>query len=846
MVEGPITEKKLSRRKVRNLTYGGIGLVVLLIVLVGGNFLLSTLAEKARLAEEEELQQKVASLVQPFEKSLATARSELLAVAKDTEVKQALTTGDSSALQDLAESKKSSIGQALRLRIYLPGEYDVESDERYGLSFASIDQLRDIEKGNNDIIAEVNKFGSEDEHIVMATAVNDDENNLLGLLHLAVSVDLIKSLAGSIDAGTGYAELKQSFASRSIVLGEAGNKASKLGNPITEPIANSRFEIAYWPKGGTATVDDEGSSMLPLLVLLIVVLAAAGFYFYKKKSAPSADGTDKAGSKKKKGEVVYQGAVKAIMEGAHPGVEELIPDLPGSKRKPGAAQASVSRGIATDDATVIANPNAAAPAGANDVLDIGVPPTPVEVKETPAAASSQISEKIFRAYDIRGVVGKELTADTVKAIGKAIGSEATVAGQQGVVVGRDGRTHSPELAEALIAGLTASGQDVIDIGMVPTPVTYFATHTLEAKSGVMLTGSHNGPEYNGLKIVIGGETLSGDAVQNLLRRVRENDFSAGQGQVQTVEIIADYLRRISEDIPVALGNSFKIVVDAGNGVAGAVAPQLYRAMGHDVIEMYCDVDGNFPNHHPDPSQPENLTELIQKVKDEQADIGFAFDGDGDRLGVVDGDGNIIWPDRQLMLLAKDVLSRNQGAAIIYDVKCSRYLKAMIESSGGKALMWKTGHSLIKAKMKEVDAPLAGEMSGHIFFKERWYGFDDALYTGARLLEVLLAEKSIPTDVFATIPEGVSTPELRIKLDESEHGSVMSALLQAANFEDAEIHDVDGLRADFPDGWGLVRPSNTSPYLVARFEAENQAGLEKIQGRFRESLLAVKADLDIPF
>ncbi|MDX1555415.1 MAG: phosphomannomutase/phosphoglucomutase, partial [Xanthomonadales bacterium] len=581
------------------------------------------------------------------------------------------------------------------------------------------------------------------------------------------------------------------------------------------------------------------------------------FFFFKKKGDVVAGGAPGKAAKKKENKVVYQGAVKAIMEGAHPGVETLIPDLPAGGKKRPAASANISRGVQTDDATVIANPNAgaaapkAAPAQVSpeDIFDPGTPGTaaPAEVQETPPpAARTEISEKIFRAYDIRGVVGEELTADTVTAIGKAIASEALAAGQQGIVVGRDGRTHSPELAEALINGIKSTGQDVIDIGMVPTPVTYFATHHLDAKSGVMLTGSHNGPEYNGLKIVIGNETLSGDAIQNLYRRVKESDFNDGHGSVQHIEIVTDYIRRISEEIPVALGNSFKIVVDAGNGIAGAVAPQLYRAMGHDVVELYCDVDGNFPNHHPDPSQPENLEALINKVKEEQADIGFAFDGDGDRLGVVDGEGNIIWPDRQLMLLAKDVLSRNDGATIIFDVKCSRYLKVMIESSGGKPLMWKTGHSLIKSKMKEVDAPLAGEMSGHIFFKERWYGFDDAIYTGARMLEVLTASKSKPAEVFAAIPEGISTPELRVALDESKHAPFMTALMQAASFDDAVISDIDGLRADFPDGFGLVRPSNTSPYLILRFEAESQQSLEKIQNMFRESMLAVMSDLDLPF
>jgi len=311
-------------------------------------------------------------------------------------------------------------------------------------------------------------------------------------------------------------------------------------------------------------------------------------------------------------------------------------------------------------------------------------------------------------------------------------------------------------------------------------------------------------------------------------------------------VTADYIRCISEDIPVALGSSCKLVVDCGNGVAGAVAPQLYRALGHDVIELYCEVDGSFPNHHPDPSQPENMRALAAKVREEGADLGFAFDGDGDRLGVVDGAGDIIWPDRQLMALARDVLSRNAGATIIFDVKCSRYLKGIIEAAGGKPLMWKTGHSLIKGKMKEIGAPLAGEMSGHVFFKERWYGFDDALYTGARLLEVLVNSGAKPAGFFAEIPEGVSTPELRIELAEDRHAAVMQALEEKMDFGDAEVIIVDGLRVEFPDGWGLVRPSNTSPYLVLRFEADNGQALERIKGVFRELIVSVDPDLKIPF
>jgi phosphomannomutase/phosphoglucomutase len=413
-------------------------------------------------------------------------------------------------------------------------------------------------------------------------------------------------------------------------------------------------------------------------------------------------------------------------------------------------------------------------------------------------------------------------------------------------VGRDGRKSSPELAAALIRGLTAAGRDVLDVGLVPTPLLYFATHHLGTNSGVMVTGSHNGPEYNGLKIVLGGDALSEEAIQKLHRRARDGDFESGAGETTSADVVADYIRRVSEDIPVALGNAYRIVVDCGNGVAGAVAPQLLRALGHDVLELCCEVDGSFPNHHPDPSQPENLEMLIGNVIETQADLGFAFDGDGDRLGVVDSGGNILWPDRQLMLLAKDVLSRNPGAPIIFDVKCSRHLARAVEESGGKPVMWRTGHSLIKAKMKEIGAPLAGEMSGHIFFKERWYGFDDALYTAARLIEVLMNTKQKPAEVFAALPQAVSTPELRVSLPEEKHGQFMDALGHAMNFEGATVVGIDGYRVEFADGWGLIRPSNTSPVLVLRFEADNADALKRIQEDFRGRLLSIDADLKLPF
>jgi len=459
-----------------------------------------------------------------------------------------------------------------------------------------------------------------------------------------------------------------------------------------------------------------------------------------------------------------------------------------------------------------------------------------------------VPPSIFRAYDIRGVVGRTLTADIAHRIGLGIGTEARDRGEQTLIIGRDGRDSSPELAGALVEGLRESGRDVVDIGLVPTPLLYFATHWLQANSGVMVTGSHNGPEYNGVKLIIGGQTLFGDALQAIYRRIVAGDFTRGKGGLSSADVRADYIARVTGDIsPVANGAGLKVVIDCGNGVAGDVAPQLFRALGHRVEEMYCDVDGAFPNHHPDPSQPENMEALVTRVKQQRADIGLAFDGDGDRLGVVDSAGHIIWPDRQLMVLAKDVLSRNRGASIIYDVKCSRHLKTVVESNGGVALMWKTGHSLIKSKMEEMQAPLAGELSGHIFFKERWYGFDDAIYAGARLLEIVIRSGMSSQDLFAEMPEGVSTPELRVKLPEDSHQTYMQKLKDNVSFPDAQVINTDGVRVEFQDGWGLVRASNTSPVLTLRFEADNQTALERVQERFRH-LLQVTADtaLQLPF
>jgi phosphomannomutase/phosphoglucomutase len=452
---------------------------------------------------------------------------------------------------------------------------------------------------------------------------------------------------------------------------------------------------------------------------------------------------------------------------------------------------------------------------------------------------------IFRAYDIRGIVDESLTTESVFAIGKALGSLALENGEKCLAVGRDGRLSGPTLVSALCAGILSTGCDAIDIGMVATPLLYYATNVFETHSGVMLTGSHNPPEYNGLKMVIAGSTLAEAGITDLYQRIMEQRYVDGKGELNALSVTERYITHIHNTVK--LSRPLKVVVDCGNGVSGLVAPELYRQLGCEVHEIFCDVDGSFPNHHPDPSQPNNLQDIIKKVREVGADVGLAFDGDGDRLGVVTRKGDIIWPDRLLMLFAKSLLAHHPGAKIIYDVKCTSHLATLIKEYGGEPIMWKTGHSLIKAKLAETQALLAGEMSGHIFFRDRWYGFDDAIYAGARLLEILAHENDDMDALFDKIPDSVNTPELKILVQDENKFRLMDRLIASANFNTAQqVMTIDGLRVNFADGWGLIRPSNTTPCLVMRFEANSQKVLEKIQDMFREFILAVEPGLVLPF
>jgi len=446
-----------------------------------------------------------------------------------------------------------------------------------------------------------------------------------------------------------------------------------------------------------------------------------------------------------------------------------------------------------------------------------------------------LADEIFRAYDIRGITTTNLTDDVVYWIGRAYAAEARERKQTRIAVGRDGRHSSEALSNALTRGLTEGGVDVLDVGMVPTPLLYFATYALDTGSGIMITGSHNPPEYNGLKMVMAGVTLADERIQALKLRIKENRLSEGSGDIETMDLNDHYIKRVLEDV--AMAQPIKVVIDCGNGVAGLIAPRLIEEMGCEVVTLYCEVDGDFPNHHPDPAEAKNLEDLITVVKAENAELGLAFDGDGDRLGVVTGKGEIIWPDKLLMLFAQDIVGRNPGADIIYDVKCSRHLNTLISELGGRPIMWKTGHSHMKAKLQETGALLAGEFSGHIFFKERWYGFDDALYSAARLLEIIGSENKTPDELFAQFPVTYATPEIKIATTEEEKFRIMEKLAEC-DFGDGTLTTIDGLRVDYKDGWGLVRPSNTSPVLSLRFEAEGQSALDRIQDLFQAQLATV--------
>ncbi|MFK7957243.1 MAG: phosphomannomutase/phosphoglucomutase [Lysobacterales bacterium] len=731
-----------------------------------------------------------AALVKDFREK----ESQILLAAESEQALLAAEDTGSGLMASAALDLRSRLTGAEWLRIFTPAVEGLQPEPHPGLGWAGIYLLLSSKEGGVAAGPGGGLVRTENAHyswaVPITQRVTNRDRRLFGFLLVRYAMDDITAMVDAADVGGGYMDLRlYSQLGSGLIAASSGRQRTTTEFLDLVDVGDTEFKIAYhYPE-------------LPLqnrfswLVNLVAAVLTAALLLWSLKQR------------------------QRVMAG------------------PGASSDSIEPIVLEDDDELDNDNQVSDPGAASDESDVKAVPVS-------AAPSDQPPASIFRAYDIRGVVGETLSPEYAALIGRAIGSEAQARSQTQVVVARDGRLSGPEITESLIAGLTRSGVDVIDIGAVPTGVLYFATHSLGTGSGVMVTGSHNPPDYNGFKIMLGTDTLSGDDITDLHRRIVEGDLSEGDGGVQEMDILDDYVDRIASDVQ--MEEPLKVVVDCGNGIPGRVAPWVLEEIGCEVIPLFCEVDGEFPNHHPDPSDLKNLKDLIMTVERLDADLGVAFDGDGDRLGVVTRAGEVVFPDRLMMLFAEDVLTRNPGAAIIYDVKCTGHLAKVILAHGGSPIMWKTGHSLIKGKMKETNAALAGEMSGHFFFKERWFGFDDGIYACARLLEILAASPDGVDAVLESLPSSVSTPEIKVEMPEGEHYEFMEVFQAQASFEGARMTTIDGIRADYDDGWGLVRCSNTTPCLVMRFDSQTQEGLEKVQSRFKEQLLSVKPDLELPF
>lgn len=768
---------------------------------------------------------------------LDTSQDFIKEFAKNRQLITAVIDKDQSVIQSFEQQISNQMPYSLGVKIIFPDVLKQDLTAKPPITNAVLDSVRSLAK-NKTFHPEVISPGKPEQFVaVMAPIKNGDQ--VIGIVFLGLDTKLIQDTIQRIHKTPGYVEIWQTFYQQHQLIVTEGNQAYKQGEPFAIGTSdNSNWQVAFWPKNLS---EFSGQSELLFFMggVLFILLVSAGVNFFGLRVIQhevKADTGDLAKNFLDSGENL-KGITSSFRIDYF---RDLIVTLVRNDMRVVHASASTAPAKPATSGTSDEHQ----PKPKKSITSALSSDSGLEVQEVSDGTEIDVPKSIFRAYDIRGIVDNQLTPDVVREIGKAIGSEAFDRGEQKVVVARDGRLSGPTLLEALKEGLMASGRDVIDIGEVPTPVLYFATNYLDTRSGVMLTGSHNPANYNGLKVVIAGETLSQNGIQKLYQRITKGDFVSGKGSEESRNLTPDYLGQITADV--ALAQPLKVAVDCGNGVAGNIAPRLLQGLGCDVIGLYCDVDGNFPNHHPDPSKPDNLKDLINMVKSEKADIGLAFDGDGDRLGVIASDGSIIWPDRQMMLYAIDVLSRNPGADIIFDVKCTRHLPKVISSHGGRPIMWKTGHSLVKAKMKETGALLAGECSGHIFFKERWYGFDDALYTAARLLEILAGDVRSSAEVFAALPNSEATPELNVTISDTRKFDFVEKLAKNGTFANGRINTTDGIRVDFDDGWGLVRASNTTPCLVIRFEADTQESLNRIQDLFREQILAVDSSLQVPF
>ncbi|PHS30287.1 MAG: phosphoglucomutase [Methylophaga sp.] len=821
--------------KLGNKSVGLVVLIVSCLVAAAGFLWQQQVTSKQYNQQQSNYQQQTIAILHEMTAShVLELKAKIQVLATMPQLAQVLRSGDQTQIIQQQRILKSAFPSANKVCLIASSVDDVDDKACVPITFSVLSSLRQAKKEGGALMG-VMHVGTENAYLLLTQRIMDKSERVVGVMAVALQPSILSSLF-NVPKFEGYAELQQGLKKATVIANKGDTQWKKGAAKSVIKIQGTHWKVAYWPNERQAA-----SSLIPMAVVVGVIVLmwliqqlVERFFFKRDIRVIKQQLID---VKRRELKVKYQ-VTGSILQDVVDDIQDVALSLTALINEPTSTENSDSSSVQKKELT---------PESLTKRIEEREEDSPVDdVLEEYIGVAVDVDPSIFKAYDIRGIVGESLTEEAVKVIGHAVGSEALDQGLTSLVVGRDGRHSSPSLSEALIEGILASGCDVVNVGMVPTPLVYFAAEHSDSKSGIMVTGSHNPANYNGLKIVLAGKALLGDELKAIHQRIADNKLRKGQGSRQDMDVIDEYINRITSDIK--LPRSMKVVIDCGNGVAGIVAPRLFKALGCEVIELYCDVDGNFPNHHPDPSQPDNLQALIEEVAKHDAELGLAFDGDGDRIGVVDTEGNPIWPDRLMIMFAQDVLLRMPGSVIIYDIKSSNLLGEEISRAGGEAVMWQSGHSVIKNKMQEMDAQLAGEMSGHIFFKERWFGFDDALYAASRLFELLCNDplERTPTDIFSALPSRVSTPEILVEMTEKESKQFMIQILKEAEFAGAEIIKIDGIRADYPNGWGLVRASNTMPGLTLRFEADTLEDLQHIQQRFKHQMLQIKPTLSLSF
>lgn len=804
---------------------GGKPIALLSLILIGIAVFSGFSWQAQQLSGDEseiknQSQQQIANMIfETLTQHVTALNSHMATLAQSPQLITAMTNNDVVQIKQQQDALLFALPPAQTVCLFSADVDQPDDNACLPISFATLTSLRQAKQAGHADIAMLS-IATDQAHVLLAQRIVDSSGHVKGVLVVALKPELITDLILKEYGLSGYVELQQKTKQAAVTLASQGDAGLKQIKPLfTQTIADTHWQLVYWTK---ATDSSAASWIVIAIVLGVVVLM-----FLLRELWQSL-----------------------LLKADAASLLQVVKDMQSSTLKPKYHLThSVFQDVIDEVQTVghdmITSPKKAGTAKQQTLSPLGNRPELVEaVIQKPQQI--ELDPAIFKAYDIRGIVGSNINETIIKLLGKAIGSEAQKQGKKQLVVARDGRLSSKSLSYALVEGIISTGCEVVDIGQTPTPLMYFACEQLGTQSGIMVTGSHNPADYNGLKIVLDGNNLAGDALKGLYQRIKQGNFINGDGSKSKADVVDDYIERIVGDV--SLSRSIKVVIDAGNGVAGLIAPRLLQELGCDVIELNCDVDGTFPNHHPNPSQPKNLEDLIKAVAQYDAELGIAFDGDGDRLGVVDASGHVIWPDRLMIMFAQDVLSRQPAATIIYDVKSSNLLADSIMRAGGEAVMSPSGHSIIKNKMREIDAQLAGEMSGHIFFKERWFGFDDGLYAAARLLELLASDplERTPTEVFAAIPNRENTPEIVIEMAEGENYVFMDQLASEAEFAGAQVTLIDGIRAEYSNGWGLVRASNTVPGISLRFEADTVENLHYIQQQFKQQMLQVKPTLTLNF